>query len=141
MRCCRQGGAPLGSSLGLARIAVNHEVLPPGRRTSLPQAHSHDEEFIFILTGKPDLWIDGRIYPLVPGNVVAFPAGTGIAHTVINNTEEDVRILVVGDADQSEDRCLYPLNPELKFVDDIPWWEDAPRRPLGPHAGRPNCRE
>lgn len=130
-------GAPLGSSLGLKRLGVNHELLPPGRRTSPPHAHSHDEELVFVLSGHPDVWTDGHLYRLTPGDFVAFPAGTGIAHTFINNTQEDVRLLVVGDAGQPEDHGYYPLNPKLRATCKR-WWEDAPWRPLGPHDGRPD---
>ena len=130
-------GAPLGSSLGLKRFGVNHELLPPGRRTSPPHAHSKDEEFVFVLAGCPDVWVDGHLHRLAPGDAVAFPAGTGIAHTFINNTEEDVCLLVVGDADQPEDQGFYPLNPELRDRCQR-WWDEAPRRLLGPHDGRPD---
>lgn len=65
-------GAPLGSSLGLKRLGVHHELLPPGRRTSPPHAHSHDEEFVFVLAGHPDVWIDGHLHRLTPGDAVAF---------------------------------------------------------------------
>jgi len=130
-------GAPLGTKLGLKRHGIHHELLPPGRRTSPPHAHSHDEEFVFVIAGHPDVWVDGHLYPLEPGDAVAFPAGTGIAHTFINNTRKDVRLLVVGDANQPEDRSVYPLNPELHAVHSK-WWENAPQRPLGSHDGRPN---
>ncbi len=90
-----------------------------------------------MIEGHPDAWVDGHLYRLNPGDVVAFPPGTGIGHTFINNTQDDVRLLVVGDTDQPEDRGCYPLNPELHTIHSK-WWEDAPRRPLGPHDGRPD---
>ena len=116
---------------------MNHELLPPGRRTSPPHAHSHEEEFVFVLAGRPDVWVDGYLYRLTPGDAVAFPAETGVAHTFINNTQEDVRLLVVGETSQPEDQGFYPLNSELR-ANCQRWWKDAPPRPLGPHDGHPD---
>jgi len=39
-------GAPLARALGLGRLGIHHERLPPGRRTSYPHAESDEEEFI-----------------------------------------------------------------------------------------------
>jgi len=72
-------GAPIGRLTGLTRIGVHHERLLPGRRTSYPHAESAEEEFAFVLEGHPDVWIDGHLHPLKPGDFVAFPAGTGVA--------------------------------------------------------------
>src|SRR5262245_36561202 len=52
-------GSPLGRATGLLRIGVHHELLPPGRRTSFPHAEKDEEEFVFVLEGAPDVWIDG----------------------------------------------------------------------------------
>ena len=46
-------GAPLARKLGLGRIGIHHERLPPGRRTSYPHAESDEEEFIYVLEGYP----------------------------------------------------------------------------------------
>ncbi|WP_354298080.1 cupin domain-containing protein [Phenylobacterium koreense] len=127
--------ASLGRRLGLTRIGIHHVRLPPGRRTSYPHAESAEEEFVFVVQGRPDAWIDGELHPLMPGDSVAFPAGTGICHTFLNNTEEEVRLIVVGEKRKPENRGRYPLNPEVER--DSPYaWHDAPARPLGTHDGR-----
>ncbi|CAJ0997640.1 hypothetical protein NVIRENTERO_02946 [Sodalis praecaptivus] len=74
-------GAPLGRALGLTRIGIHHERLPPGRRSTYPHAESQEEEFVYILAGNPDVWLNGELYPLSPGDAVGLPAGTGICHT------------------------------------------------------------
>jgi len=125
---------PLGRALGLARFGVNHETIFPGGRSSKPHAHSKDEEFVFVLEGQPSLWIDGQISELKPGDSVAFPSGTGIAHTFINNSNSPIKLLIVGEH-SSDDRLTYPVNPEMKHPRP---WTDAPARPLGPHDGRPD---
>lgn len=128
--------ASLGRKLGLTRIGIHHLRVPPGRRISYPHAESAEEEFVFVLEGCPDAWIDGNLHRLKAGDSVAFPAGTGIAHTFLNNTEEEIRLLVVGEKAKPENRRHYPLHPELQNSEQFSW-KEAPRRPLGLHDGRP----
>jgi uncharacterized cupin superfamily protein len=90
-------GAPLGRALGLTRIAIHHNRLLLGRRTSYPHAESAEEEFVFVLEGTPDVWIDDEVHRLAEGDAVGFPAGTGICHTFLNNTDREVRLLVIGE--------------------------------------------
>ncbi|HEX4712870.1 cupin domain-containing protein [Phenylobacterium sp.] len=127
--------ASLGRKLGLTRIGIHHVRLPPGRRTSYPHAESAEEEFVFVVEGRPDVWIDGVLHPLSPGDSVAFPAGTGICHTFLNNSREEVRLLVVGEKQKAENRVRYPLNEAFEQSTAY-GWTDAPPRALGPHDGR-----
>ena len=131
--------APLGRALGLTRIGIHHERLPPGRRTSFPHAESAEEEFVYVIEGTPDVWLDGHLYRLGPGDAVGFPAGTGLAHTFINHSADEVRLLVVGEASTDANRIVYPMNRERRPLHPD-WWDDAPDRPLGPHDGRPDRR-
>ncbi|MCB8819352.1 cupin domain-containing protein [Microvirga rosea] len=131
----RSIGSPFSPALGLTRLGIHHELLPPGRRTSFPHAESAEEEFVYVIEGTPDVWIDGELFRLAPGDGVGFPAGTGIAHSFLNNTDQPVRLLVVGEANKPENRIVYPVNPELRAL-RTDWWEDAPARPLGPHDGK-----
>ena len=131
-------GSPFGKVFKLTRLGIHHEVLPPGRRTSWPHAESTEEEFVYVIEGTPDAWINGNIYRLKPGDGVGFPAGTGIAHTFINNTTEEVRLLVVGDTNRKDNRCAYPLHPERSAVIGEFYWKDAPAQELGLHDGIPD---
>jgi uncharacterized cupin superfamily protein len=130
-------GSPFGRAFGLTRIGIHHEVLPPGRRTSYPHAESMEEEFVYVIEGTPDAWIDGNLHRLAPGDGVGFPAGTGVCHTFINNTGSNVRLLVVGEASRPDNRVYYPLNPEQR-PRRRDWWDTVPAHPLGPHDGRPD---
>jgi uncharacterized cupin superfamily protein len=55
-------GAPLARRLGLSRMGIHHERLPPGRRTSYPHAESDEEEFVYVLEvwGGNHFWTDRR---------------------------------------------------------------------------------
>jgi uncharacterized cupin superfamily protein len=132
-------GSPFARAFGLTRLGIHHELLKPGRRTSYPHAESTEEEFVYVIEGHPDAWIDGELHRLSPGDGVGFPAGTGICHSFINNTDRDVRLLVVGEATRADNRIYYPLNPEQK-PGRTDWWDDVPERPRGPHYGLPDAK-
>ena len=132
-------GAPLGRALGLTRIGIHHERLLPGRRLSYPHAESAEEEFVYVLEGQPHLWLNGELHALTPGDAVAFSAGTGICHTFINNSEEEVKLLVVGAANKKENRIYYPLNPDYAATRADRWIE-PPAQPLGTHDGLPDAQ-
>ena len=118
----------------LERIGIHHVRLQPGRRSSFPHAESAEDEFVYVIAGTPDVWLDGHLHRLAPGDAVGFPAGTGRCHSFLNNTAAEVMLIVVGDRPMPANRILYPRNPEQKPVRDD-WWDDAPDRSLGPHDG------
>jgi uncharacterized cupin superfamily protein len=130
-------GAPLGRHFGLTRLGIHHERLPPGRRTSYPHAESAEEEFVYVLEGTPDVWLDGELHRLAPGDAVGFPAGTGEAHSFLNNTNAEVSLLVVGETPKPENKIYYPRNPEQQ-ARRPDWWGEVPSRPLGEHDGLPD---
>lgn len=130
--------ANFGRRLGLSNLpGIHHVVLPPGRRTSRPHAESREDEFIYVIAGAPQVWLDGTLHPLGPGDGVAFPAGTGIAHAFINNTASDVQLLVVGECRPADNTIYYPCNPEMRAT-RADWWHDVPERPMGAHDGLPD---
>ena len=127
--------AAIGEKLGLTRIGIHHVRLKPGQRTSYPHAESAEEEFVFVIEGRPDAWIDGELHALAPGDSVAFPAGTGIGHTFLNNTADEVRLLVIGEKPKDESRIRYPLHQAHEATRPDRWL-NPPARPLGPHDGK-----
>ena len=133
--------APFGQHFGLTRHGIHHQRLLPGRRTSYPHAESTEEEFVYVLEGVVDAWVDGVLHPMRAGDLAAFPAGTGVAHTFINNGEREARLLVGGEASKPGSQIDYPLNPERRAqIAPEQWWDDVPSRELGPHDGKPTRR-
>lgn len=131
----------IGRTAGLLRIGIHLQRVPPGSRTSFPHAESAEEEFVYVIEGEIDAWVDGQLHRMKAGDLAAFPSGTGIAHTFINDGERDALLLVGGEADKAEGRIFYPLNPERRG--QMPWsrwWSDVPQRPRGAHDGRPRRR-
>lgn len=131
--------AAFGHHFRLSRLGIHHVRLIPGARSSFPHAEKTEDEFIYVVSGTPDVWLDGHLHRLKPGDGVGFKAGDGLAHSFINNTDSDVELLVVGDRDRDDNRIIYPVNPDRKPLRDD-WWHDAPDRPLGPHDGLSNKR-
>jgi len=132
---------PIGRTAGLMRVGLHLVHMPPGTRTSWPHAESAEEEFAYVLDGEVDAWIDGELHRMRAGDLAAFPSGTGICHTFLNDGDREALLLVGGEADKAENRIHYPLHPGRR--EDLPWsrwWDDAPRRPLGPHDGTPRPR-
>ena len=130
-------GAAVGKKLGLVKIGIHIETIPSGRRTSWPHAESLEEEFVFVVKGKPDVWINGEIYPLSEGDFVAFPSGTGIAHVFLNNTYEDAILLVGGEKSKEENKIYYPMHPARneKMKEKGCFWENPPKQVMGTHNG------
>lgn len=131
----------LGRLAGLERIGVNVQRLPPGTRSSWPHAEEDEEEFVYVLEGEVDAWVDGHLHRMVAGELAAFPAGTGISHCFINNSAREALLLVGGEAGKHGSRIHYPLNPTRKVdLDPSKWWDDVPARELGPHDGLPDAK-
>jgi uncharacterized cupin superfamily protein len=132
-------GSPFSRIFGLTRLGIHHELLPPGRRTSWPHAESTEEEFVYVIEGTPDVWLDGALHRLQPGDGVGFKPGDGLAHTFINNSDADVRLLVVGDTRRADNQVHYPLHPARNASIGEQWWASHPERPLGGHDGLPDA--
>lgn len=133
-------GSAVGAKLGLKKIGIHIETLLPGRRTSFPHAESEEEEFAFVIEGNPHAWINGDIFPLRPGDFVAFPAGTGITHTFINNASYPAKLLVGGDKRIATNKIIYALDEaqnERKRKQGV-FWENAPVQAMGKHNGKPD---
>ena len=88
---------PLSDLFGIANFGVNLTRLAPHASSALRHAHTRQDEFIYILQGHPTLHTDEGHTPLAPDMCAGFKAGTGNAHRLINETEEEVLYLEVGD--------------------------------------------
>ena len=105
---------PLGDLFDLTNFGVNHTTLSPSSISALRHAHSLQDEFVFILQGRPTLVTDEGETQLSPGMCAGFKAGTGDAHHLVNRTTEDVVYLEVGDRTPG-DEGTYP-DDDLKAI-------------------------
>jgi uncharacterized cupin superfamily protein len=88
---------PLGDVFGLANFGVNLTSLAPGAQSALRHAHTVQDEFVYILKGRPTLITDEGRTPLAPGMCAGFKAANGNGHHLVNETSEEVIYLEVGD--------------------------------------------
>lgn len=97
---------PLGDLFGLKNFGVNLTRLPPGAVSALHHQHSRQDEFIYVLSGEPTLYVDGDKTQLRPGMVAGFAAGR-CAHHLKNETAQECVVLEVGDRTPG-DQVSYP---------------------------------
>src|SRR5215475_15041733 len=81
---------PLGDLFGLTNFGVNLTRLEPNAVSALRHAHSKQDEFVYILQGRPVLHSDAGFTRLEPGMCAGFRAGSGDGHRLINDTADDV---------------------------------------------------
>ena len=105
---------PLGDLFGLSNFGVNLTRLKPGGESALRHTHLKQDEFIFIVQGQPTLVTDEGKTPLTAGMCAGFKAGAGNGHCLINETDEDVLYLEVGDRTPG-DSVDYP-DEDLKAI-------------------------
>lgn len=97
----------LGAVFGLANFGVNLTQLAPGAVSALRHAHTRQDEFVYVLQGRPVLRTDAGDTPLAPGMCAGFRAGSGDAHQLLNPTDEPVVYLEIGDR-SGGDSVSYP---------------------------------
>ena len=102
----------LGEFFGLTSFGVNLTHLSPGAISALAHSHSKQDEFIFVLEGTPTLILAKEEFTLNPGDCYGFKAGSGIAHQLVNRSQENVTYLEIGDRTEG-DEVEYP-NDDLK---------------------------
>lgn len=97
----------LGDAGGLSEFGVNLTRLPPGCWSSQRHWHTHEEEFIYVLSGELVLVTDEGEQPLRAGECAAFPRNVANGHHLINRGQETAVLLEIGTR-SDEDACDYP---------------------------------
>lgn len=110
----------LGDIFGLSNFGVNLTRLEPGSVSALYHAHSKQDEFIYVLVGCPTLKSGDNETILAPGMCAGFKAGSGKAHQILNQTNEAVCFLEVGDRSVG-DQVIYPDDDITAVVQDGVW--------------------
>jgi uncharacterized cupin superfamily protein len=98
---------PLGDLFGLTNFGVNITRLAPGGASALRHAHTKQDELVYILEGRPTLVTNAGRTALEPRMCAGFKAGNGDAHHLVNETDEDVVYLEIGDR-TAGDAVEYP---------------------------------
>ena len=86
----------LAPATGLTDFAASHVTLKPGAWSSQRHWHDGEDEFLVMLSGEAVLVEDEGRTILRPGDIAAWPKGTGNGHHLINETTSDCTFVVVG---------------------------------------------
>lgn len=101
----------LGDACGITKFGVNHTTLPPGKESSMRHWHTHEEEFIFVLSGEVVLRTDAGEQVLKAGMCAGFPIGPdkdkGDGHQLVNRSSEPAVYLEISNRDKA-DEAFYP---------------------------------
>ncbi|MBB3186374.1 cupin domain-containing protein [Microbacter margulisiae] len=94
--------------LNSENIAIIRECMPPATKETL-HYHRKSHQFFYILSGVATFEIDGMMYNLEDGEGVLI--NPGIKHRIINNTNSDLKFLVISEPPSHGDR-VNPHNPD-----------------------------
>ena len=97
----------LGDAGGLTQFGVNLVELQPGAWSSQRHWHSHEDEFVSMVSGELVLVTDEGETVMRAGDWAAFPAGRPNGHHLVNRSGAPARFLAVGSR-FAADRVVYP---------------------------------
>jgi uncharacterized cupin superfamily protein len=83
-----------GATLGAELLGMSVYELAPGESVC-PYHYEYDEEWVLILTGRPELRDPDGEHQLETGDVVCFPVGPAGAHQVFNRGDAPLRIAML----------------------------------------------
>ena len=117
----------LGDALGLKTIGINQTTLPPGKESSMRHWHTHEEEFVYVLSGEVVLITDAGEQVLKAGMCAGFPACNdarkGDGHQLVNRSDQPAVYLEVSNRDPRDtahysdvDLLFHGVNAAVRFT-------------------------
>jgi uncharacterized cupin superfamily protein len=103
----------LGEALGLETIGINHTTLAPGKESSMRHWHTHEEEFIYVLSGEVVLRTDAGEQLLTAGMCAGFVVGDpdrGDGHQLVNRGEQPAVYLEISNRDPRDSGCYSDVD-------------------------------
>jgi uncharacterized cupin superfamily protein len=98
----------LGDAAGLTQFGVNLLQLSPGAWSAQRHWHSHEDEFVYIVSGEVVLITNEGEQTLRAGDCAGFPAGAPNGHHLVNRSGAMAVCLEVGSRDPERDAVDYP---------------------------------
>jgi uncharacterized cupin superfamily protein/glyoxylase-like metal-dependent hydrolase (beta-lactamase superfamily II) len=99
--------AEIGWHIGARRLGYQMVRLPAGARFCPMHAHDKEEELFFVIEGRPAVRTPRGNLQLRPGDFMAFPVGDRGAHQLLNESDADALILLLG-MDEEDETVYYP---------------------------------
>ena len=109
----------LGDALGLSQFGVNLMRLAPGVWTSQRHWHTHEDEFVFVVSGEVVLVEDEGETVLRAGDCAGFKAGVPNGHHIRNRSGAEAVLLEIGSRMPGVDGGDYPDLDMVITPDDV----------------------
>ena len=116
---------------GLTQFGAFEEILPPGSSSSVKHWHSREDEMVYVLQGEVTLHEGDDSVLMRPGDAATFKAGDPTGHCMQNQSDSEVRYLVIGTR-SSGDVVTYPDHNRVLHFD-----RETENRRWTDHAGPP----
>lgn len=94
-------GTQVGRSVGLRRTGVNFIRVPAGKESFAYHSHQHEEEWIYVLSGRAIALIDEVEYEVGAGDFIGFPTPS-VAHHMRNPGPDELVYLAGGENRENE---------------------------------------
>lgn len=108
----RSRDAEVGFWIGAERLGYQIVRLPPGARFCPVHAEFSEEELFIVFDGEPSIRTPHETLRCRPGDFIAFPVGLRHAHQVLNESDADATLLLLGQ-NQEQNVVYYPESDKL----------------------------
>jgi len=125
-------GVQLSRALGLKRTAVSIARMPPGKESFVYHSHRHEEEWLYILSGRAIAEIDGEELEVGPGDFIAFPTPS-VPHHLKNPFDRDL-VYLMGGENREFDIADFPRLGKrmVKSGEKFEVYDSPNAKPFGP---------
>jgi uncharacterized cupin superfamily protein len=125
-------GVQLSRALALKRAAVSIARMPAGKESFVYHSHRHEEEWLYILSGRAMAEINGAEVEVGPGDFIAFPPPS-VAHQLRNPFNEEL-VYLMGGENREFDVADFPRLGKrvVKSGEMLEVYDLSNARPFGP---------
>jgi uncharacterized cupin superfamily protein len=123
--------ARIGPLVGSSALGASVYVLNEGQSVCPYHWEATDEEWLFVLDGRPELRTPEGEDELEPGDVVCFRKGPEGAHKVTNRRAEPARLMILSTKNEvgiavypdSNKVGVWPPGKLFRIDDEVDYWE------------------
>ena len=112
----------VGFWIGAQRLGYQVVKLPPGARFCPVHAEFSEEELFLVLDGAPSIRTPKETLRCRRGDFIAFPVGSNHAHQVLNESDAEATLLLLGEYQQTavtyypESDKILVANPDGRWI-------------------------
>jgi uncharacterized cupin superfamily protein/glyoxylase-like metal-dependent hydrolase (beta-lactamase superfamily II) len=107
--------AEVGYPIGARKLGYQAVRLPAGTLFCPMHAHDQEEELFFVVAGTPSVRTPRGTLALRPGDVMAFPTGDGGTHQLLNESDTEATVLLIG-MEEPDEVVYYPSSQKVGLV-------------------------